>query len=163
MRIERHLVGEAALSSAVENFAERAGGEVHRMQNDESPARGWEMVADSFLDYLGARSVGNPELAGKDARIACESAAAAAVGALALNVGRAGHPHVFVEYTGTGVPYGEGRRRSSRTGSSRTPGWTRSSWPSWPNCRTSTASCSSRRPRPCEGASTGRTWCWCTR
>ncbi|WP_157531907.1 MULTISPECIES: immunity 49 family protein [unclassified Kitasatospora] len=98
------------MSSTVENFAERVGGEVHRMQNDESPAWGWEMVAESFLDYLGARSVGNPELAGKDARIACESAAAAAVGALALSAGRAGHPHVFIEYTGTGVPYGDGRK-----------------------------------------------------
>ncbi|WP_405017133.1 immunity 49 family protein [Kitasatospora sp. NBC_00070] len=110
MRIERHRVGEAAVSSAVENFAERVGGEVHRMQHDESPAWGWELVADSFLDYLGARSVDSPELAGKDARIACESAAAAAVGALALGVGRAGQPHVFIEYTGTGVPYGEDRK-----------------------------------------------------
>ncbi len=97
------------MSSVVENFAERVGGEVYRMQSDESPAWGWELVAESFLDYLGARSVGNPDLAGKDARIACESAAAAAVGALALSAGRAGHPHVFIEYTGTGVPYGEGR------------------------------------------------------
>ncbi|WP_407990527.1 immunity 49 family protein [Kitasatospora sp. CMC57] len=93
---------------ATEDFAEQVAGEVHRMQ-DVAPGRSWRRVADSFLDYLGARSLDNPQLAGKDARIACESAAAAAVGALALSVGRAGHPHVFIEYTGTGVPYGGGR------------------------------------------------------
>ncbi|MER5864302.1 immunity 49 family protein [Kitasatospora sp. NPDC002040] len=109
MRIERHQVGEAALSSALDNFAERVGGEVDLMQSDESPCWGWELVAESFLDYLGARSVADPELGGKDARLACESAAAAALGSLALRVGRGGHPQVFIEYTGSGVSYREGR------------------------------------------------------
>lgn len=109
MRIERHQVGEDELIVALDSFVERIDDDVYRMQNDESPAWGWEMVAESFLDYLGALSVTNPDLTGKDARIACESAAAAAVGSLALRVGRAGHPHVFIEYTGTGVSYRDDR------------------------------------------------------
>ncbi|MET9699733.1 immunity 49 family protein [Streptomyces sp. NPDC006529] len=105
MRIERHAVGEAALSAAVGDFAERIAGDVHRMQHDESPRYGWEMVCASFLDYVGARSVENPALAGRDCRLALESAAAAATGALALTARPRGVGDVFIEYTGTGVVY----------------------------------------------------------
>lgn len=105
MWIERHEVGQAALSRALDGFAERIAGDVHMMQHDELPAFGWEMIAESFLDYLGARSTSHADLTDKDARVACESAATAGVGALALRAGRAGHPHVFIEYTGTGIVY----------------------------------------------------------
>ncbi|MEU9603217.1 immunity 49 family protein [Streptomyces sp. NPDC048057] len=105
MWIERHEVGQAALSRALDGFAERMAGDVHMMQHDELPAYGWEMIAESFLDYLGARSTVHADLTDKDARVACESAATAGVGALALRAGRAGHPHVFIDYTGTGIVY----------------------------------------------------------
>lgn len=108
MRIERHEIDEKALNSALDGFAERIAGDVDRMQHDEfQPEYGWELISDAFLDYLGARSVASPDLAGKDARVACESAAEARVGALALGIGLAGPPHVFIDYTGTGVVYDE--------------------------------------------------------
>ncbi|MDJ0380013.1 immunity 49 family protein [Streptomyces sp. G-G2] len=108
MRIERHAVGEAALSAAVADFAPRMAGDVHRMQHDEFPGYGWEMIAESFLDYLGARSVDNPALEGKDCKLAFESAAAAALGAFTLDWDPGRADGVFIEYTGTGVSYGEG-------------------------------------------------------
>ncbi|MFI5979765.1 Imm49 family immunity protein [Streptomyces sp. NPDC051555] len=105
MHIERHAVGEAALSAAVTDFAERMAGDVHRMQHDESPQYGWEMICESFLDYVGARSVDNPALAGKDCKLAFESAAAAALGSFALTAWPQRVGDVFIEYTGTGVVY----------------------------------------------------------
>ncbi|WP_330334044.1 immunity 49 family protein [Streptomyces sp. NBC_00536] len=112
MHIERHAVGEAALSAAVTDFAERMAGDVHRMQHDESPEYGWEMVCESFLDYLGARSVANPSLTGRDCKLAFESAAAAATGSFALTARPSRVGDVFIEYTGTGVVYDkDGRGR----------------------------------------------------
>ncbi|WP_424213320.1 Imm49 family immunity protein [Streptomyces sp. BI20] len=105
MRIERHQVGDAALSTAAHGFAERIAGDVHRMQHDPSPAYGWQMVAESFLDYLGARSVQDRDLRGRDAQVAFESAAQAAVGALELISVPGGPAHVSIDYTGTGVSY----------------------------------------------------------
>ncbi|MFD7027029.1 Imm49 family immunity protein [Streptomyces sp. NPDC059917] len=93
------------MSAAVADFAERMAGDVHRMQHDESPQYGWEMICESFLDYVGARSVDNPELAGKDCKLAFESAAAAAMGSFALTAWPQRVGDVFIEYTGTGVVY----------------------------------------------------------
>ncbi|MEV5276792.1 immunity 49 family protein [Streptomyces sp. NPDC052811] len=106
MRIERHQVSEAALAAAETGFAERIGADVHRMQHDEHPAAGWRIVADAFLDYLGARSVRLPELAGKDAEVALGSAAAAAVGVLELSVFPGRRFGVLIDYVGAGVSYG---------------------------------------------------------
>ncbi|MCT9088996.1 immunity 49 family protein [Streptomyces sp. ASQP_92] len=106
MRIERHRIDEAALATAEADFAERITGDVHRMQEDPRPAAGWRVVADTFLDYLGARSVRLPELHGKDAEAALGSAAAAAVGALELTLVPRRQFGVFIDYTGAGVSYG---------------------------------------------------------
>ncbi|MEU3501987.1 Imm49 family immunity protein [Streptomyces hundungensis] len=106
MRIERHRIDEAALAAAEADFAERITGKVHRMQEDPRPAEGWRAVADSFLDYLGARSVQLPELHGKDAEAALGSAAAAAVGALELTLVPRRQFGVFIDYVGAGVSYG---------------------------------------------------------
>ncbi|WP_053724907.1 immunity 49 family protein [Streptomyces sp. WM6378] len=106
MRIERHRIGEAALAAAEAGFAERIAGDVHRMQDDPRPARGWRTIAGAFLDYLGARSTRLPELGGKDAEVALGSAAAAAVGALELTVFPGRQFDVFIDYAGAGVSYG---------------------------------------------------------
>ena len=75
-RIERHRVGAAALSSAQRDFADRLAGEVYRMRHDACPSYGWQMISDELLDYVGARSVADPGLGGKDIRVAVESATA---------------------------------------------------------------------------------------
>ncbi|MFI6684151.1 immunity 49 family protein [Streptomyces sp. NPDC050485] len=106
MQIERHRVSAAALAAAEAGFAERIGGEVHRMQHDEHPATGWRMTVDAFLDYLGAQSARRPELGGKDAEVALGSAAAAAVGALELSVSPGRRFGVLIDYVGAGVSYG---------------------------------------------------------
>ncbi|MFD9405942.1 Imm49 family immunity protein [Streptomyces sp. NPDC059989] len=106
MRIERHTVTDAALDAALEGFAERIEGEVHRMGNDEVPDYGWSRVSESFLDYVGARSLRDPErLGGKDCRLAVQSAATAAIGAMALNAGLKDRARCIVEYTGSGILY----------------------------------------------------------
>ncbi|MFJ8383912.1 Imm49 family immunity protein [Streptomyces sp. NPDC094438] len=121
MRIERHRVSGAALAAAEAGFAERIGGEVHRMQHDGHPAAGWRIVADAFLDYLGAQSAHRPELSGKDAEVALGSAATAAVGALELSVFPVRRFEVLIDYVGAGVSYGgesegdEDRDRPVRT------------------------------------------------
>ncbi|MFD7341649.1 immunity 49 family protein [Streptomyces violascens] len=106
MRIERHRIGQAALAAAEAGFAERIAGDVHRMQDDPRPARGWRAIAGAFLDYLGARSIRLPELSGKDAEVALGSAAAAAVGALELTVFPGWQFDVFIDYAEAGVSYG---------------------------------------------------------
>lgn len=106
MRIERHRIGEAALTAAEAGFAERIAGDVHRMQHDPRPSRAWRSVAGAFLDYLGARSIRLPELGGKDAAVALGSAAAAAVGALELTLSPGRQLDVFIDYVGAGVSYG---------------------------------------------------------
>ncbi|MCX5384236.1 immunity 49 family protein [Streptomyces sp. NBC_00083] len=105
MRIERHHIGAAAPVAAEADFAARIAGDVHRMRHDEHPASGWRSVAGAFLDYLGARSLGLPELGGKDARVAFGSAAAAAVGALELTLFPGRPLDVFIDYAGAGVTY----------------------------------------------------------
>ncbi|MFG2722156.1 immunity 49 family protein [Streptomyces sp. NPDC048416] len=106
MRIERHRVGAAARAAAEADFAERITGDVHRMRHDEHPARGWRAVADAFLDYLGARSLRLPALAGKDAEVALGSAATAAAAAVRLARFPGRQFDVFIDYAGAGVSYG---------------------------------------------------------
>ncbi|MFG2983574.1 Imm49 family immunity protein [Streptomyces sp. NPDC048258] len=106
VRIERHEVGAAALDAAVEGFAERIEGEVHRMSNHDVPEYGWWLVSESFLDYVAARSVRDPGLlGGKDCRLAFQSAATAAIGSTALWAGLKDRARVIVEYTGSGMIY----------------------------------------------------------
>lgn len=116
MRIERHRIGEPALAAAEADFADRVAAEVHRMQEDPLPATGWRLVTDDFLDYLGARSVRLPGLAGKDAGTALGSAAAAAVGALELASSPGRETEVFIDYVGTGVSYGGDVERGEGAG-----------------------------------------------
>ncbi|MFC9589353.1 Imm49 family immunity protein [Streptomyces sp. NPDC056944] len=124
MRIERHQVGEAAVSAAREDFTNRIGRQVHSMSRAGRMATyEWQSIADEFLDYLGALSVETPDLDSPEAKAALKDASEAAVGAVAY---AAYHPHcsfnVFLEYVNFGVSYDPGDEAPEET---VTPGeWT---------------------------------------
>ncbi|WP_435844276.1 Imm49 family immunity protein [Streptomyces clavifer] len=110
MRIERHQVGEAAVSAAREDFTNRIVGQVRSMSRGGRMATyEWQSIADEFLDYLGALSVETPGLDTSEARAALKDASEAAAGAVAY---AAYHPHgsfnVFLEYVNFGMSYDPG-------------------------------------------------------
>ncbi|MGW1188176.1 Imm49 family immunity protein [Streptomyces sp. NPDC002559] len=69
----------------------------------------WQLIADEFLDYLGALSVETPDLGTPEARAALKDAAEAAAGAVSY---AAYHPHcgfqVFLNYVNFGMSYDPG-------------------------------------------------------
>lgn len=110
MRIERHQVGEAAVSTAREDFTNRIGGQVRSMsRGGRMTTYEWRSIADEFLDYLGALSVATPDLDTPEAKAALKDASEAAAGAVAY---AAYHPHcgfqVFLEYVNFGMSYDPG-------------------------------------------------------
>ncbi|WP_455680279.1 Imm49 family immunity protein [Streptomyces clavifer] len=110
MRIERHQVGEAAVSAAREDFTNRIVGQVRSMSRGGRMATyEWQSIADEFLDYLGALSVETPGLDTSEARAALKDASEAAAGAVAY---AAYYPHcsfnVFLEYVNFGMSYDPG-------------------------------------------------------
>lgn len=110
MRIERHQVGQAAVSAAREDFTNRIGGRVRSMSRaGRMTTYEWQSAADEFLDYLGALSVTTPDLDLPEAEAALKDASEAAVGAVAY---AAYHPHcgfhVFLEYVNFGMSYDPG-------------------------------------------------------
>ncbi|MFJ6017126.1 Imm49 family immunity protein [Streptomyces sp. NPDC092952] len=110
MLIERHQVAEAVVSAAREDFTNRIGGQVRSMSRaGRMTTSDWQMIADDFLDYLGALSTEAPGLAGPEAEAALKDASEAAAGAVAY---AAYHPHcgfrVFLEYVNFGVGYDPG-------------------------------------------------------
>ncbi|MFE9370449.1 immunity 49 family protein [Streptomyces sp. NPDC006711] len=110
MRIERHQVGEGVVSAAGEDFTNRIGGRVRSMsRGDRMTSYTWQLIADDFLDYLGALSVTTPGLDTPEAMAALKDASEAAAGAVAY---AAYHPHcsfqVFLEYVNFGMSYDPG-------------------------------------------------------
>ncbi|MFJ8231578.1 Imm49 family immunity protein [Streptomyces sp. NPDC094448] len=99
MRIERHEVEPAAVAGVLNGFTERIAREAEAVEHGPRPADGWRLVAGSLLGYAAARSVAHPGLTDRDARSAFESAAAAAVGSVALASGRGGG--FRIGYTGS--------------------------------------------------------------
>lgn len=107
MRMERHHVGEAAVSAAREDFANRIGEQVRSMSRaGRMTTHEWQSIADEFLDYLGALSVETPDLDTPEARAALKDASEAAVGAVAY---AAYHPHcgfqIFLDHVNFGMSY----------------------------------------------------------
>ncbi|WP_344011961.1 immunity 49 family protein [Nocardiopsis exhalans] len=105
MRIERHTVGDEALTEATEGFFDEVSRDVRYQQNSGRSGSGWEMIASDLLAYAGARSVAVPRT-DADIRVALHSAAEARIGGLKLD----GAPtsaefSVHLTYTGTGVFY----------------------------------------------------------
>ncbi|MGW7088333.1 Imm49 family immunity protein [Streptomyces sp. NPDC054871] len=84
MRIERHHIDEAAVLAVREDFTNRIGREVRTMSK-AGPVTGyeWGMLAEEFLDYLGALSVETPDLHTPEAKAVLGDAAEAAAGKVA--------------------------------------------------------------------------------
>ncbi|MFH8452933.1 Imm49 family immunity protein [Streptomyces fungicidicus] len=110
MRIERHQVGGAVVSAVLEDFANRIGGRIRSMSKaGRMSTHEWQSIAEEFIDYLGALSVGTPGLDTPEARAVLKDASEAAAGAVAY---AAYHPHcsfqVFLEYVNFGMGYDPG-------------------------------------------------------
>ncbi|GLW51346.1 hypothetical protein Stsp02_70070 [Streptomyces sp. NBRC 14336] len=110
MRIERHQVGEAAVSAAREDFANRIGRLVGSLSRAGRMAvYEWQSIADEFLGYLGALSVETPDLDTAEAKAVLKDASEAAAGAVAY---AAYHPHcsfhVTLDYVNFGMGYDPG-------------------------------------------------------
>ncbi|MEU0070669.1 Imm49 family immunity protein [Streptomyces sp. NPDC006332] len=121
MRIERHRVGEAAVAAAREDFANRIGSQVRSMSK-AGPVTSyeWWLLAEEFVEYLGALSVETPDLHTPEAKAVLEDAVEAAAGAVAY---AAYFPHnhfqVFLNYVNWGMVYDpepEGTPESVRAG-----------------------------------------------
>ncbi|WP_306457934.1 immunity 49 family protein [Streptomyces sp. SA15] len=109
-RIERHRVGEAAVSAVREDFANRIGSRVRSMSKaGPVTAYEWWTLAEEFVDYLGALSVETPDLDTPEAKAVLQDAAEAAAGAVAY---AAYYPHhhfqVFLNYVNWGMVYDAG-------------------------------------------------------
>ncbi|MFB6813352.1 Imm49 family immunity protein [Streptomyces sp. NPDC056347] len=103
-------MGGAVVSAAREDFTNRIGGQVRSMSRaGRMTTYEWQMIADEFLDYLGALSVGTSGLATPEAEAALKDASEAAAGAVAY---AAYHPHcsfqVFLDYVNFGMGYDPG-------------------------------------------------------
>ncbi|MFF6999040.1 Imm49 family immunity protein [Streptomyces sp. NPDC008313] len=110
-------MGEAAVSAAREDFANRIGGLVHSMSRAGRVATyEWQSVADEFLDYLGALSLTASGLDTPEAQAALKDASEAAAGAVAY---AAYHPHssfqVFLDYVNFGLSYDRGEDAPAET------------------------------------------------
>ncbi|MGF1429625.1 Imm49 family immunity protein [Kitasatospora sp. LaBMicrA B282] len=105
--MERHQVGAAAVSAAREGFAERIGGEVHSMSRaGRMTSSEWQLIADEFLDHLGALSAADPELTGPQAAAVLKAATEAAAGAVAYAAYFPhGSFHVVLDYLNFGMSY----------------------------------------------------------
>ncbi|MFJ3793352.1 Imm49 family immunity protein [Kitasatospora sp. NPDC090091] len=107
MRIERHQVDEAKVEKAREDFVNRIGRQVHSYSRAGLMATmEWQLIADSFLDYLGALSTSRPDLHFPEAKAVLKDATEAACGAVSF---AAYYPHdgfgVFLDYPNFGMSY----------------------------------------------------------
>jgi hypothetical protein len=110
VQIERHQVGATVVSGALEDFANRIGGQVRSMSRaGRMSTYEWQSIAEEFLDHLAALSVETPGLDTSEAKTALKDASEAAAGAVAY---AAYHPHcsfqVFLEYVNFGMSYDPG-------------------------------------------------------
>ncbi|WP_307835470.1 immunity 49 family protein [Streptomyces adelaidensis] len=104
MRIQRHQVGEAAISAIREDFHNRIAGEVRSMSKAGAmTAHEWWWISEQLVEYLAALSVQTPDLRTPEAKAVLDDATEAAAGAVAYT---AYHPHnrfrVFLPYVNFG-------------------------------------------------------------
>ncbi|MFD8705515.1 immunity 49 family protein [Kitasatospora sp. NPDC059648] len=107
MRIERHQVDAERVAQAGEDFVNRIGRQVHSYSRAGlMTTTEWQLIADSFLDYLGALSTTRPDLDSPEAKAVLKDAAEAAAGAVSF---AAYYPHdsfsVFLDYPNFGMGY----------------------------------------------------------
>ncbi|WP_437105580.1 immunity 49 family protein [Streptomyces sp. enrichment culture] len=110
VRIQRHQVSGAVVSAAREDFTNRIGSQVRSMSRaGRMTTYEWQALADEFLAYLGALSVGTPDLNTPEAKAVLKDACEAAAGAVSY---AAYHPHcgfqVFLDYVNFGMSYDSG-------------------------------------------------------
>ncbi|MFD3698038.1 Imm49 family immunity protein [Streptomyces sp. NPDC058646] len=103
-------MGEAVVSAAREDFANRIGGQVRSMSRaGRMGTYEWQAIADEFLDHLGALSAETPNLDIPEAEAVLKDASEAAAGAVSF---AAYHPHctfqVFLDYVNFGISYDPG-------------------------------------------------------
>ncbi|MFF2407220.1 Imm49 family immunity protein [Streptomyces sp. NPDC058092] len=103
-------MGQAAVSAALDDFANRIGSQVHSMSRaGRISTYEWLQISEEFLEYLGALSVGTPDLGTPEAKAVLDNAAEAAAGAVAY---AAYYPHnsfdVFLDYVNFGMGYESG-------------------------------------------------------
>jgi hypothetical protein len=116
VRIERHQVGDAAVTASREDFVDRIGAMVRSMSRGGlMTACSWQMIADEFLDYLGALSVRAPRLDTPEAEAVLRDAAEAAAGAVRFAAYHGYDSfHVFLDYVNFGMGYERDADRSDR-------------------------------------------------
>ncbi|MFD0274072.1 immunity 49 family protein [Kitasatospora sp. NPDC127111] len=107
MRIERHQVDGERVAKAREDFVDRIGRQVHSYSRAGLMTTiEWQLIAESFLDYLGALSTTRPDLDCAEAKAVLKDAAEAAAGAVSF---AAYYPHdgfhVFLDYPNFGMSY----------------------------------------------------------
>ncbi|MBE3000164.1 immunity 49 family protein [Nocardiopsis sp. HNM0947] len=105
LRIERHEVGEEALTEATENFNTRIARQVDMQEQFDRSDSDWGEAALMLSAYAGARSVQAPN-ARTDIKVALHSAAEAEFGALLLSgLPSSAGVDIALTYTGTGICY----------------------------------------------------------
>ncbi|MEU9080105.1 immunity 49 family protein [Kitasatospora sp. NPDC048538] len=107
MRIERHRVDASRVAEARDGFVNRIGRQVHSYSRAGlMTTTEWQLIADSFLDYLGALSTTRPDLDSAEAKAVLKDATEAAAGAVSF---AAYYPvdgfHVFLDYPNFGMSY----------------------------------------------------------
>lgn len=106
---DRRPVPHEALAKATDDFSDRLGREVRNAINDGREYNTWDLVTRTILDYVGARSVVDPQIAKRDTWEALRSAAATAMGAVQLAYAPPQDSFtVFVSYVNSGVTYSRG-------------------------------------------------------
>lgn len=107
MRIERHQVDAERVAQAGEGFVDRIGRQVHSYSRAGlMTTTEWQLITDSYLDYLGALSTTRPALDCPEAEAVLMDAAEAAAGAVSF---AAYYPRdrfsVFLDYPNFGMSY----------------------------------------------------------
>ncbi|WP_030244759.1 Imm49 family immunity protein, partial [Streptomyces sp. NRRL S-350] len=107
MRIERHQVDGTRVAKALEDFGDRIGRQVHSYSRAGlMTTTEWQLIADSYLDHLGALSTTRPGLDTHEAKVLLKDATEAAVGAVSF---AAYYPHdrfrVFLDHPNFGMSY----------------------------------------------------------
>ncbi|MEV8021835.1 Imm49 family immunity protein [Streptomyces sp. NPDC086554] len=117
MRIERHHIDESVVAKTVDDFTNGIGRQVRSMSK-AGPIHGfeWGMLAEEFLDYLGALSAAPCGLHTAEAKIVLRDACEAAAGKVAF---AAYYPvasfQVFLTYVNFGMSYDRGDSGETET------------------------------------------------
>ncbi|WP_241989782.1 MULTISPECIES: Imm49 family immunity protein [unclassified Streptomyces] len=109
MHLQRHVLDDAHVAAARDDFDRRIGGLVRSLSSERMTANDWSLLAGELLDHLGALSVRHPALDTPQAEAVLRAAEQAASGAVAFAAYFPGHPFtVSLDYVNFGVSYDAG-------------------------------------------------------